>query len=150
MSNKHTIPTDLARNVGQQCYCLSLQKAARQITRKYDEAYRPLGITSVQYSLLMMLNRPEAPTIRTLADGMGVDRTTVTAVLKPLQRKKLLEVHEDKDDQRVRRVMITASGREVLLEAYERWQRLQSEIDTRQTLLTPDAFRSTLRSLNSQ
>lgn len=150
MSNTKPIPFDLVRSVGQQCYCLCLQRTARLITRKYDDAFRPLGITSVQYSLLMMLNRPEAPSIRTLADDMGVDRTTVTAVLKPLQRRKLLQVHEDKDDQRVRRVTITSSGKEIVLEAYQRWQGLQSEIDAMQTMLTPDAFRMSLRNLQKQ
>jgi len=62
------------------CLCLHLQRAARAVARRFDEALRPLGLTSGQFSLLMSLNRPEPPT--TSVRDVDHDRDEVT----PLQQ----------------------------------------------------------------
>src|SRR3954453_13950675 len=85
------------------CLCLHLQRAARAVARRFDEALRPLGLTNGQFSLLMSLNRPEAPTIGSVAALLAVDRTTLTANLKPLTRRGLVEVRIDDADRRGRR-----------------------------------------------
>jgi len=69
------------------CLCLHLQRAARAVARRFDEALRPLGLTSGQFSLLMSLNRPQPPTIGHVAGVLAMDRTTLTANLKPLVRR---------------------------------------------------------------
>ena len=66
------------------CLCLHLQRAARAVARQFDEALRPLGLTNGQFSLLMSLNRPEPPTLGAVAALLAMDRTTLTANLKPL------------------------------------------------------------------
>jgi len=68
------------------CLCLHLQRAARALARRFDDALRPLGLTSGQYSTMMSLNRPEPPSIGSVASLLAMDRTTLTAALKPLQR----------------------------------------------------------------
>src|SRR5690606_40653556 len=68
------------------CLCLATRQAARAISRRFDETFRPLGLTSGQFSLLMSLNRPKAPTLGSVATLLAMDRTTLTANLKQIGR----------------------------------------------------------------
>ncbi len=68
------------------CLCLHVQRAARALARRFDEALRPVGLTNGQFSLLMALNRPDAPAMAVVAELLAMDRTTLTAALKPLER----------------------------------------------------------------
>ena len=69
-----------------------------------------------------MLNRPSPLTVNGLAEELGMDRTTTTKNLKPLERRGLLEIRQDEKDARVRRIVLTASGHDVLTEALQYWQ----------------------------
>jgi len=111
------------------CLCLHLQRAARALARRFDEALRPLGLTSGQYSLMMSLNRSEPPTIGSVAFLLAMDRTTLTAALKPLQRRRLVTVMVDANDRRSRRLKLTPAGRALLARAFPVWRRTHAEID---------------------
>ena len=67
-----------------------------------------------------------------------MDRTTLTAALKPLQRRGLVKVSIDKTDKRGRRLTLTASGRKLLAAAVPLWKREHAAIEK---LLTGDATR---------
>jgi DNA-binding MarR family transcriptional regulator len=103
------------------CMCLHVQRAARALARSYDEALRPLGLTNGQFSLMMALNRPAPPAIGEVASVLAMDRTTVTAGLKPLKRRGLITVSVDADDRRGRRMTLTAAGRRLLEAALPLW-----------------------------
>jgi DNA-binding MarR family transcriptional regulator len=75
-----------------------------------------------QFTLLMTLNRPSPLTVNGLAEELGMDRTTTTKNLRPLERRGLLEIRQDEEDARVRRIVLTASGHGVLTEALQYWQ----------------------------
>src|ERR1051325_3263141 len=111
------------RMVRDTCLCLHLQRAARAVARRFDEALRPLGLTNGQFSLLMSLNRPEPPTIGRVAAVLAMDRTTLTAALKPLVRRGLVRTIVDPDDRRSRRLVLTTAGRALLSEALPVWER---------------------------
>src|SRR5215472_12109087 len=103
MSRAVQVPFEVTLLVRDTCLCLHLQRAARALARRFDDALRPLGLTSGQYSLMMSLNRPEPPSIGSVASLLAMDRTTLTAALKPLQRRGLVTVMVDADDRRSRR-----------------------------------------------
>ncbi|KQS57219.1 MarR family transcriptional regulator [Brevundimonas sp. Leaf363] len=105
------------------CLCLHTQRAARVLARRFDEAMRRVGLTSGQFSLLNGLNRPQAPTLGAVADLLAMDRTTVTANLKPLERRGLLTLSVDGADRRIRRASLTDAGRALLGEATVIWRR---------------------------
>src|SRR5512138_27548 len=109
-------------HVRDHCLCLATRRAARATSRRFDEAFRPLGLTSGQFSLLMSLNRPEPPTLGSVASLLAMDRTTLTANLKPLERRRLLKVSVDKEDRRSRRLALTPAGRALLTRAYPIWK----------------------------
>ena len=111
------------------CLCLHAQRAARRLARRFDEAFRPLGITSGQFSLMNGLNRPSPPPIGAVAELLAMDRSTVTANLKPLERQGLVTVTEDHDDRRSRRAAITEAGRALLARAAPVWIAVHSEIE---------------------
>lgn len=103
------------------CLCLHAQRAARTLARRFDEAFRPLGITSGQFSLLNSMNRPSPPTIGAIAQVLAMDRSTVTANLKPLERMGAVVVSVDPDDRRGRRAALTEAGRALLARATPVW-----------------------------
>ena len=111
------------------CLCLHAQRAARAVARQFDEALRPLGLTNGQFSLLMSLNRPEPPTIGAVASLLGMDRSTVTANLKPLERMGAVAMAVDVKDRRGRRAALTNQGRALLAAATPIWRAVHGEIE---------------------
>src|SRR5579863_10662968 len=95
-----TVPFESTLAVRDRCLCLHVQRAARALARRFDEALRPFDLTNGQFSLLMSLNRPEPPPMGPVANLLAMDRTTLTAALKPLQRRGLVRVATDKNDRR--------------------------------------------------
>ena len=89
------------------CLCLHVQRAARALARRFDDALRPLDLTNGQFSLLMSLNRPVPAGMGDVAALLAIDRTTLTAALKPLQRRGLVEVTVDASDKRSRRLVLS-------------------------------------------
>jgi DNA-binding MarR family transcriptional regulator len=148
MSNDSGLPFAATHVVRDSCLCLHVQRAARALARKFDEALRPVELTSGQFSLLMSLNRPEPPSIGSVASLLAMDRTTLTANLKPLERRKLLKVAVDKEDKRSRRLIITAAGRALLHKAYPLWKKAHVETEFQIARGSADDLRKALLSLS--
>ena len=110
MSNPSRVTFDETCLVRYTCLCLHLQRAARATARRFDAAFRPFDLTNQQFSLLMSLNRPEPAGIRAVATLLAMDRTTLTAALKPLERRGLVAVTADPADRRGRRLTLTPQG----------------------------------------
>ena len=136
MSKPRAVPFETTLEVRDTCLCFAAQRAARALARRFDEALRPVGLTNWQFSLLMALNRPVPPTIGALADFLVMDRTTLTAALKPLQRRGLVEVAPDPQDRRSRLLSLTEDGAETLARAVPIWRETHGAIDT--TLGVPE------------
>ena len=130
------------------CVCLHAQRAARALARRYDRALRPAGLTSGQFSLLMSLNRPEPPPIGSVAALLAMDRTTLTANLKPLERRGLLAVEPDPEDRRTRRLRLTPEGRAALAAALPYWCAEQAETARRLGGAEPAALSRDLAALS--
>jgi DNA-binding MarR family transcriptional regulator len=135
------------RHVRDTCLCLHVQRAARALARRFDEALRPLGLTQGQFSLLMSLNRPEPPRIGDVAALLAMDRTTLTANLKPLERRGLAKVKVDKIDKRSRRLTLTEPGRALLAAAAPVWTRTHAQTERSLTTASADDLRTALREL---
>jgi DNA-binding MarR family transcriptional regulator len=78
---------------------------------------------------MMSLNRPEPPSIGSVASLLAMDRTTLTAALKPLRRRGLVTVVIDADDRRSRRLKLTGAGRALLARAVPVWRRTHAEME---------------------
>lgn len=141
-------PHDKTLAVAQACLCLHVHRAARVLARHFDEAFRPLDLTNGQFSLLMSLNRPQPPTIGELAPFLAMDRTTLTAMIKPLEKRGAVEVLIDPDDRRKRRLRLTADGHTLLKRAYPLWRRAHAELD--HTLDNPSRLRTLLMQIGGR
>jgi DNA-binding MarR family transcriptional regulator len=97
---------------------------------------------------MMSLNRPEAPGMVAIASLLAMDRTTLTAALKPLQRQGLVKVAADARDRRSRLTTLTAKGRSLLVRAVPVWQRTHLEIEALLHDGDPDRLRKNLRALS--
>ena len=140
MSNRPpevTLETTL--HVRDHCLCLYTQRAARALARRFDYAFAPLDLTNGQFSLMMSLNRPDAPTISSVAGLLGMDRTSLTAALKPLERRGLVKVLPNPEDRRSRVMKLTAAGRRLLAKAAPIWKAEHARLD--QLLGASDADR---------
>ena len=106
-----------------------MQRAARALARRFDEVLRPFGLTNGQFSLLMSLNRPEPPSMGPVASLLAMDRTTLTAALKPLERGGLVKILRDPSDRRTRILKLTDDGRSLLAAALPVWKRTHDEVE---------------------
>jgi DNA-binding MarR family transcriptional regulator len=142
------LPFEATPVVRDTCLCLHAQRAARALARRFDEALRPLDLTNGQFSLLMSLNRPAPPNLGNVAALLAMDRTTLTAALKVLERRKLVKVAVDKEDKRSRLLIITAAGRALLYKAFPIWKKTHATVDKGLAGLNADALRAALRALS--
>src|ERR1700678_4277561 len=122
MSTAGQLPFETTLLVRDSCLCLHVQRAARALARRFDDAFRPLRLTNGQFSLMMALNRPEPPCMASVASLLAMDRTTLTAALKPLRRRALLNITADSTDRRARRMTLTPKGRRLLARAVPIWK----------------------------
>jgi DNA-binding MarR family transcriptional regulator len=148
MSTAEAPPVAFTHHVRDHCLCLHVQRAARALARRFDDALRPVGLTQGQFSLLTSLNRPEAPSIGSVSTLLAMDRTTLTANLKPLARRGLVKIGVDKEDRRSRRLMLTAAGKALLAKAAPIWVRSHAEAESLLTQSSPDDLRAGLRALS--
>lgn len=122
-------PFEATHRIRDACLCLHVQRAARALARRFDDALRPLGLTHGQFSLLNALNRPAPTPMAPVAELLGMDRTSLTAALKPLSRRGLTEVAPDPRDRRGRLLGLTPDGAALLARAAPIWARVHGELE---------------------
>jgi DNA-binding MarR family transcriptional regulator len=148
MSKPAAIPFETTIRVRDTCLCLHTQRAARALARAFDNVFRPLNLTSGQFSLLMSLNRPEPPAMGAVASLLAMDRTTLTAALKPLERRGLVTAVPSGHDKRTRLLSLTPAGRALLADAIPLWERTHAEAEAMLQGADASQLRSALLSLS--
>lgn len=146
--SSENVPFATTLQVRDTCLCLHVQRAARALARRFDEALRPMALTNGQFSLLMSLNRPTPATIKNVSALLAMDRTTLTANLKPLARRGLLKVAIDPEDRRSRLLTLTAAGHRALRDALPIWRRTHAELERLLAPMKPEELRRGLRALS--
>lgn len=147
MSSGKTLPYETTILVRDHCLCLHVQRAARVLARRFDDALRPFDLTNGQFSLLMSLNRPEPPAMAPVASLLSMDRTTLTAALKPLEKRGLVNVTRDPADRRSRILHLTEAGRQLLARAVPVWQSTHKKMENESPGVDWDALRRDLKAL---
>ena len=107
-----------------------------------------LGLTNGQFSLLMSLNRPKPAGMGSVASLLALDRTTLTAALKPLERRGLVKITADPDDRRSRLMALTPKGTSLLASAMPIWERTHVEVEASLHDDDPAHFRKNLLALS--
>ena len=124
-----------------------IQRTARILARCFDAELRPLGLTSGQFILLMVLNRQEPSGMVDLASLLATDRTTLVAALKILERRGLVNIANDSSDRRLRRIRLTPRGRALIMTSVPVWKRTSLEIESRLAEIDLDSLREILQAL---
>ncbi len=117
-----------AREVRQNCACFKVRQASRQITKAYGETMRPLGLKATQFTMLTAAALSDGRVSLTdLAEKLGMDRSTFSRNLGPLEREGLVELC-DGGFGRARAVRLTEAGWERYGEAVPRWRGAQDNL----------------------
>src|SRR4030095_109913 len=102
----------LAKEIGASCFVLHIRRAARRVSRTFDDALRPIGLTNGQFTVMTLLVALDGAALGDIAERLGLDRTTLNATLKPLERDGLVRSRQDAEDRRIRKLYLTDAGRE--------------------------------------
>jgi DNA-binding MarR family transcriptional regulator len=109
------------------CFCLASRQAARKITRLYDSYMQESGIRVTQFTILSQLMLRGVMPIGKLAGMLGMERTTLTRNLAPLEQQKWITIHTG-DDPRARMIDITAQGRGIVRRSFPVWSKAQAHV----------------------
>ena len=124
-------PKNLSRSelqgVANRCVCRRLRGAARAVTRLYDDALRPTGLRTTQFTLLVAAELRGGAPISELADALALERTSLTRELKLLEERGLVSIKPG-EDRRARIVELTQAGQSALARAYPRWREAQGRV----------------------
>ena len=127
-NNSKVLDSARCMEMGRTCACFSLRRAARAITRLYDDFLRPSGLRSTQYSVLIAAKLRGPVTLTKLAKLIVNERTTLTRNLTVLEKKGFIRVEPGKD-RREHQVTITEKGQEALTAAVPLWEAAQARIE---------------------
>jgi DNA-binding MarR family transcriptional regulator len=111
----------------QECVCLNLRMASRAVSAIFDDALRPVGLRTTQFSLLRAIERLGPVTFLTLAEKMVLDQTTLPRSLRLLEEEGLIRI-ETGVDRRERLASATAKGRAAIARALPHWRRAQERM----------------------
>ena len=112
------------------CICFRVRRASRALTRLYDEALAPAGLTVTQFSILRNSERLDGPTLSQLAEHTGHERSALWRTVQPLARQGLLTMEAGKDE-RTRRLRVTDAGREAMARGEPHWRETQAKVESR-------------------
>jgi DNA-binding MarR family transcriptional regulator len=112
------------------CACHKARMATRSVTRAYDEALRPIGLRATQLLLLVAVAAEGAVSITALANRLGMDRTTLTRNLGPLEKEGLIH-RSDEGWRRSRALRVTRAGHAVMTKAIPLWEGAQQNLRTK-------------------
>ena len=117
----------LRNDIGYNCVCFNLRRAARQVTQRFDRTLRQSGLKANQFSILMASYDPDGILLTRMAKILGMERTTLTRNLALLEKLGLVSI-DPGDDRRERKIRITEKGAGLLEKALPLWQKAQHEI----------------------
>jgi DNA-binding MarR family transcriptional regulator len=121
-------PTNISDAIHpQNCICLGVRRAAREVTRVYEEALKSSDLKATQFSLLSCLAQSGAASFPEITSYLSLDQSTLTRNLRPLERRGLVAVRPG-PDRRTRTITLTAKGRRLYDEVLPLWERIQGAV----------------------
>ncbi|HLV99013.1 MAG TPA: MarR family winged helix-turn-helix transcriptional regulator [Ktedonobacterales bacterium] len=131
------------------CLCYNVRKAARLVTQFYDTVMEPSGLLGTQFVLLRAIGRAGAATLTRLSQAIGMDRTTLTRNLRPLERQGFVEMDAGLD-RRTHIVRLTEQGRQAMAAALPFWGQAQTALVSRFGQERSAALLNELRALEAE
>jgi len=130
------------------CNCVALRQAARRITNFYDSQLAPSGLRATQFAILALVHELEQASVNSVAEKLGLDRTTAGKNLRPLEKAGLISVTASRSDARQRLISLTRTGHATLKQAVPLWRRAQNRFEAANGPGKAAQLRAVLRDLN--
>jgi DNA-binding MarR family transcriptional regulator len=109
------------------CACTTVRKATRALSRLYDDALAPLGVTVAQFGILKAIWREPGLALSRLADEMVMDRTSLYRMLTPMTSAGWIVIGSPVKG-RAKTATLTAEGDALLLKVRELWDGAQTRV----------------------
>jgi DNA-binding MarR family transcriptional regulator len=116
----------IAARVSESCIATRIRQLSRIITRVYDDAMRPLGITASQFTLLTQLAQQDGITAVEIGFVLDIEKSTLSRNLKRLLALGLI-IMDPPAGRRGRGLHLTPKGQAVIKEAFPVWQSAQQK-----------------------
>ena len=125
--NSNELTPEVYDQIGKSCVCFNLRRATRLTTQVYDRAFKPIGLKTTQYTLMVSVARNSGVSLSRLARRLGMGRTTLSRNAALLERKGFIIISEG-EDRRVQRLFLTEKGKNILQRALPLWRLVQSRL----------------------
>jgi DNA-binding MarR family transcriptional regulator len=119
------------KNINQQCFCFNIRKISRIVTHVFDWHLNPIGITSTQFAILSEFSHATQAGYKNLteiANELGMERTTLSHNLRPLQKLALIRTQQEYAPQNPKYYVLTEKGIKIMEKAIPLWEIAQKEI----------------------
>jgi len=127
-----------------ECNCFAVRKAARRLSRLYDDILQPAGLRITQFTILAVLAKISGASVNELAELLDLERTAMGKTLGPLERDGLIRIEPSPVDARSRVVKLTSKGTRVFQDAVPLWRQAQQQLAELNGTRWIDALRSSL------
>ena len=107
--------------------CASFRRTSRALTQMYEEALRPFGLRSTQFTILQALELAGKVSQGRLGEMLAMDSTSLTRTLAIMRRAGWVS-EERGEDRRERRIRLSAAGEAKLKRAMPVWEKVQSRL----------------------
>lgn len=114
----------LSAQAAAECACEGLRRAARAISRLYEEALAPFGLTATQFAILVATHLRGAVPLSRLAERLVLDRTSLYRAVRPMVRRGVLRIAPGRTG-RERLAVLTGPGRRLIERALPAWEETQ-------------------------
>jgi DNA-binding MarR family transcriptional regulator len=121
------IQDDVEAGLLSACACFNARNAARAITDLYDEALAPGGLRLSQFAILLAIRHRHGATMQEIASELGLDPSTMTRTLRPLEDQELVRARPG-DDKRAKTLELTADGNQALRTCLALWRNAQEAL----------------------
>ncbi len=142
-----TLLSQLDLNGTGSCASFNFRRAARAVTRFYDQAFEDFGIRSTQFTILIGIAKTQPTSISALADLLVIDRTTLTRSLRLLKKQGLLAI-SDRSTKRQRFLSLTPKGEQTLADSLPAWRKAHNRFVESMGAEYWDNFRGELEKLS--
>ena len=115
------------RTVPTPCACTSVKKLSRVLGRIYDAALATSPMNVTQLAVLRCIGRRKGEPLMRVAEELEMDRSSLYRALDPMLRDGWVTIRAGLDA-RSRSASITRKGVELLKQAGERWEEVQTKV----------------------
>jgi DNA-binding MarR family transcriptional regulator len=112
------------------CMCGNVRRTARALTQLYEEALRPVGLRTTQFTILQVLQRAGEVLQGQLGEILAMDSTSLTRTLRIMVRQDWVTERRGRD-RRERWLRLSEGGKEMLGKAMPVWEEVQARLRER-------------------